>query len=48
MAEKIEQIMVNDREEAGAGATGWKRGVYPTEATPRAAQSRSGPYRSAP
>ena len=28
---------IHDREEAGAGATGWKRGVYPTEATARAA-----------
>ena len=28
---------IHDREEAGAGATGWKRGIYPTEATARAA-----------
>ena len=28
---------IHDREEAGAGATGWKRGVYPTEATAREA-----------
>ena len=28
---------IHDREEAGAGVTGWKRGVYPTEATARAA-----------
>ena len=28
---------IHDREEAGAGSTGWKRGVYPTEATARAA-----------
>ena len=28
---------IHDREEAGAGTTGWKRGVYPTEATAREA-----------
>ena len=28
---------IHDREEAGAGSTGWKRGVYPTEATAREA-----------
>ena len=32
---------IHDREEAGAGATGWKRGVYPTEATARAALKRA-------
>ena len=28
---------IHSREEAGLAATGWKRGVYPTEATARAA-----------
>ena len=28
---------IHDREEAGARTTGWKRGVYPTEATAREA-----------
>ena len=28
---------IHDREEASAGTTGWKRGVYPTEATAREA-----------
>lgn len=28
---------IHDREESGAGTTGWKRGVYPTEETARRA-----------